>query len=64
MDGEFIAGLGRVRKGNGDPASSASTLGRGYPGFLILVLGWVLLSVRLPVPPRFVVSLFFSVLYL
>ena len=39
-------------------------LGVGYPGVLILVLGWVLLSVRLPVSPRYGVSLLFSVFYL
>ena len=31
---------------------------------LILVLGWVLLSVRLPVPPQYGVSLLFSAFYL
>ena len=57
---------GRVtrRAGAEDGAAVDAPGLRRLSGVLILVLGWVLLSVRLPVPPLYCVSLLFSVLYL
>ena len=46
------------------PKGSLSVIPGLLAGVLILVLGLILLSVRLSVPPRYAVSLLLSVLYL